>query len=49
MIQINRSIRSSDPAEPNVMGMDGMNSPGGLLGVMVTRVIPALIPWFSVS
>ena len=31
------------------MGMDGMNSPGGLLGMMVTRVTPALIPWFSVS
>lgn len=42
-------IRISNPAEPNAMQMSNTKSPDGSLGVIVSRIIPASAPWFSVS
>lgn len=37
-------IRISNPTETNVIGMGSTNSLGVWLGVMVSRIIPALTP-----
>lgn len=36
-------IRISNPTDPNRTGMGSIDFPGGLLGVMISRIIPA---WF---